>query len=100
MLTPKVSLQGEPKLAKKTATFDYVFGPDDSNEAVFDAIGAPLVGRAKEGMVGVVFAYGQTGSGKTHTMNGLMVRHPELKLKIPAQVFCMSWCADFESRGT
>ena len=24
------------------------------------------------------------------------VCHPELKLKIPVQVFCMSWCADFE----
>ena len=28
------------------------------------------------------------------------VRPPELKLNIPAQVFCMSWCADFEFRGT
>ena len=28
------------------------------------------------------------------------VRHPELKLKIPAWVFCMSWCADFEFRVT
>ena len=28
------------------------------------------------------------------------VRHPELKLKTPAQVFCMSWCADFEYRVT
>ena len=27
------------------------------------------------------------------------VRHPELKLNIPAQVFCMSWCPDFEFRG-
>ena len=27
------------------------------------------------------------------------VRHPELKLKIPAPVFCMSWRADFEFRG-
>ena len=27
------------------------------------------------------------------------VRHPELKLNIPAWVSCMSWCADFEFRG-
>ena len=27
------------------------------------------------------------------------LRHPELKLKIPAEVFCMSWCADFEFRA-
>jgi hypothetical protein len=31
LLTPTVSLQGEPKLAKKSATFDYVFGPEDTN---------------------------------------------------------------------
>ena len=29
-----------------------------------------------------------------------MVRHPGLKLKIPAQLFCMSWCPDFEFLGT
>ena len=28
------------------------------------------------------------------------LRHPERKLNIPAQVFCMSWCADFGFRGT
>ena len=28
------------------------------------------------------------------------VRHPGLQLKIPAWVFCMSWCPDFEFRGT
>ena len=31
---------------------------------------------------------------------GWTVRHPELKLKTPAYVFSMSWCADFESRVT
>ena len=30
----------------------------------------------------------------------LSVCHPELKLKTPAWVFCMSWCADFEFRVT
>ena len=28
------------------------------------------------------------------------MRHPGLKLKIPAWVFCMSWCPDLEFRGT
>ena len=28
------------------------------------------------------------------------MRHPELKVNIPAQVFCMSWCSDFEFRVT
>ena len=26
LFTPKVSMQGQPKLVKKTITFDYVFG--------------------------------------------------------------------------
>ena len=30
----------------------------------------------------------------------VMVRHPGLKLKLPAWVFCVSWCPDFEFRGT
>jgi len=72
LLAPKVSLQGLPKLDKSCKTFDYVFGPADSNDDVFSAVGAPLVARAMSGQVSVVFAYGQTGSGKTHTMNGLM----------------------------
>ena len=27
------------------------------------------------------------------------MRHPGLKLNMPPQLFCMSWCADFEFRG-
>ena len=28
------------------------------------------------------------------------VRHPELKVNIPPQLFCTSWCPEFEFRGT
>ena len=31
---------------------------------------------------------------------GVRLRHPELKLKIPAQMFCMSWCPELEFRVT
>ena len=31
VLKPAVSLQGTPKISKTTATFDYVFGPEDTN---------------------------------------------------------------------
>ena len=31
---------------------------------------------------------------------GNLVRHPELKLNIPPLLLCMSWCPDFEFRGT
>ena len=50
--------------------FDALFGPDSSQEAVFDAIGRPIVEAALNGVNGTILAYGQTGSGKTHTMQG------------------------------
>ena len=30
----------------------------------------------------------------------IALHHPGLRLKMPAWVFCMSWCPDFEFRGT
>jgi kinesin family protein 5 len=50
--------------------FDALFGPDSTQEAVFDAIGRPIVEAALNGVNGTILAYGQTGSGKTHTMQG------------------------------
>ena len=34
----------------------------------------------------------------TDRRNLLVLRHPGLKLNIPAQLFCMNWCPDFEFR--
>lgn len=70
--TPKISVRGIPKIEKKKFDFDYIFGADSTNEEVFEYACKPLVNRALNGQIGVVFAYGQTGSGKTHTMNGIM----------------------------
>jgi len=72
VFTPKVSLMGKPTIVPAPSAFDFAFGEAESNEAVFEAVGRPLVRRALAGQVGVCFAYGQTGSGKTHTINGLM----------------------------
>jgi len=72
VLQPKISVSGKPTLDNKAFKMDYCFGPDSENEDIYTSIGAPLVRRAKEGQVGVIFAYGQTGSGKTHTMNGIL----------------------------
>lgn len=69
---PKVSLRGKPKLESSSHAFDYTFGPDSTNQEVYDLACAPLVKRALNGQVGVIFAYGQTGSGKTHTMSGIL----------------------------
>jgi len=70
--TPTVSIRGNAKLDTLSQDFDYVFGPDSTNEEIYDLACAPLVKRALNGQVGVIVAYGQTGSGKTHTMNGIL----------------------------
>ncbi|XP_063380648.1 kinesin-like protein KIF19 isoform X1 [Cydia fagiglandana] len=58
----------------KHYVYDRVFNEDSTQEEVYEAVCAPLVGGALQGFAGAVFAYGATGAGKTHTMTGLMSR--------------------------
>jgi len=73
-LVPKVSITGRPRLDEAKSDLDYCWGPEADEDNIFDSVGRPLVERALDGQVGVIFAYGQTGSGKTHTMSNLMER--------------------------
>ena len=67
----------------QTFTFDRCFGPDSSQNEVFDFVAKPLIRGfclldslfvlnlvidVLCGFNGTIFAYGQTSSGKTHTM--------------------------------
>lgn len=72
LFTPKVSVTGNAKLDTLSHEFDYVFGPTSTNDEIYTLACAPLVQRALDGQVGVIFAYGQTGSGKTHTISGIL----------------------------
>ena len=58
--------------APKVYTFDSVFDPTASDEAVYRATAAPLVRDVLSGVHATLFAYGQTGSGKTFTMRAMM----------------------------
>eukprot|EP00658_Telonema_sp_P-2_P031890 TRINITY_DN23763_c0_g1_i1.p1 TRINITY_DN23763_c0_g1~~TRINITY_DN23763_c0_g1_i1.p1 ORF type:complete len:401 (-),score=74.11 TRINITY_DN23763_c0_g1_i1:746-1948(-) len=73
VLSPKISFKGTPQLVPSSFTLDYVFS-QESEQEIYDIVGAPLVDRASQGRTAVIFAYGQTGSGKTHTMNNIMDR--------------------------
>ncbi|GFW13459.1 chromosome-associated kinesin KIF4 [Trichonephila clavipes] len=55
-------------LQNKTYTFDHVFPPGVSNEAVYNAIVAQKIQPLFEGYNVTILAYGPTGSGKTYTM--------------------------------
>ncbi|KAJ2820658.1 hypothetical protein FBU31_005150, partial [Coemansia sp. 'formosensis'] len=54
--------------AQRTFHYDYAFGPDASQSAVYEAAVFPLLQRFVEGYNVTVLAYGQTSSGKTYTM--------------------------------
>eukprot|EP00210_Caulerpa_lentillifera_P003312 g3163.t1 len=54
----------------KRYTFDRVFGPESTQEHLFDEAIRPFVENVIDGFNCTIFAYGQTGTGKTYTMTG------------------------------
>ena len=60
---------GKEKNRIKEYNFDTVFGPDSTQEEVFEDT-RRLVQSAIDGFNVCIFAYGQTGSGKTFTIQG------------------------------
>ena len=47
-----------------------VFGPDSTQERLFNQAISPIVEEVLDGFNCTIFAYGQTGTGKTFTMEG------------------------------
>lgn len=54
----------------KKYAYDLAFGPDCTNNDIFQTLGVPIVDKVLNGFNGSIFAYGQTSSGKTHTLMG------------------------------
>jgi len=52
----------------------YLWSGVSTHQEIYELACKPLVKRALQGQIGVIFAYGQTGSGKTHTMGGILDR--------------------------
>ncbi|KAG9510535.1 hypothetical protein GZH46_00923, partial [Fragariocoptes setiger] len=64
--------QDQVNIRGKTYMFDRVFGPDATQERVYEEAAKPIVKDVLCGYNGTIFAYGQTSSGKTHTMEGII----------------------------
>jgi len=62
-----VTLEGK---TSATYTFDRVFGPDATQNDVFEAVGRHAVEGVLDGFNSAVLSFGQTSSGKTFTMVG------------------------------
>lgn len=60
----------DPQGRTAAHTYDKVYGPECTQEKIYEDAVAPIVDQVSRGMSCAVFAYGQTGSGKTHTMRG------------------------------
>eukprot|EP00736_Rhodelphis_marinus_P009297 Rmarinus@m.14750 len=55
---------------ERSFSFDYSYGPDTTQEQIYQDIGSVVMRKALDGYNGTIFVYGQTGAGKTHTMMG------------------------------
>ena len=62
---PQVIIKGS---SSEAYTYDYVFGPDESQSTVYDTAVTKIVGKIFKGYNVTILAYGQTGSGKTFSM--------------------------------
>jgi len=60
---------GGTEESKRTFQYDSVFGPNTTQEHIFDEC-CGMMESALDGYSACVFAYGQTGAGKTWTMSG------------------------------
>jgi kinesin family protein 3/17 len=68
--TVTISRPDDDSLEEKEFSFDSVFGPETSQESIYQITASDIVESVIKGFNGTIFAYGQTGAGKTYTMTG------------------------------
>ncbi|CAG9323633.1 unnamed protein product [Blepharisma stoltei] len=75
---------------KESFTLDRIYGPDSTNQEIFEFVGKQTILDVMDGYNGTIFVYGQTGSGKTYTMLGDDIYDEDSRGIIPraaAQIF-------------
>jgi len=91
--------KGEPT----TFAFDHCYGPDSTQEQVYEDLGGQILDFAFEGYNGTIFAYGQTGSGKSHSIMGSPAQLgivPRLSVELFERVRDAPASASFEVTAT
>lgn len=68
-------------------TFDHIFPPSSTQEAVYHAAALPIIDSIFQGFNGTVLAYGQTSSGKTYTMSGYSADDPGIIPRMISDLF-------------
>lgn len=81
----EMTIQVQTRNGPKQYNFDNCFGPDSTQEEVFEE-SCPLIQSAVDGFNVCMFAYGQTGSGKTFTIQG-DAKNPGLTPRIFEELF-------------
>ncbi|KAK9765787.1 Kinesin- motor protein [Basidiobolus ranarum] len=71
LIGSEISLKAGPyEKTARTYTFDKVFGPDATQEHIYNNVVKSFLEEVIMGYNCTIFAYGQTGTGKTYTMEG------------------------------
>lgn len=75
--TPPITVSSTPNSVdvtqdgtKSTYTFDFVLGPQATQQDVFKQVGVPTLNDVFNGFNATVMCYGQTGAGKSYTLLG------------------------------
>merc|ERR1712080_372513 len=63
-----------PNLPNRTGVYDVIFGPDKTQQDIFEGIGRDVLAAIFSGFNAAVLCHGNTGSGKTYTMFGTKSR--------------------------
>eukprot|EP00917_Polyrhabdina_sp_WS-2016_P006949 GHVP01015481.1.p2 GENE.GHVP01015481.1~~GHVP01015481.1.p2 ORF type:complete len:538 (+),score=107.84 GHVP01015481.1:2949-4562(+) len=82
---PKAYLESQ-KAKEYEYAFDEAFGPEDTQEFVYEKSTAPLILNVVQGTDATVFAYGASGAGKTYTMFG-SVKDPGIVFRAISDLF-------------